>query len=159
MVSMACGRGTMPKKQTHHPLPPRCKRMSRPARVQSARHWLPTYKGKNIVRGYRKRYGVDWLCAVYELQMLGVELDPAYVAHLQTTMVQQRLERQHRKQQRKAERLQEMTVESDEAYAYIIGYTSGGVSYGVTWEEWEALEDAGDVLEEKLSDDDRQAPF
>jgi len=91
--------------------------------------------------------------------MLGVELDPAYVAHLQTTMMQQRLERQYRKQQRKAERLQEMTVESDEAYAYIIGYTSGGVSYGVTWEEWEALEAAGDVLEEKLSDDDRQAPF
>jgi hypothetical protein len=79
----------MPKKQTHHPLPPLGKRMSRPARVQSARHWLSTFKGKNIVQGYRKRYGVDWPCAVYELQMLGVELDPAYVAHLQTTMVRQ----------------------------------------------------------------------
>jgi len=86
--------------------------------------------------------------------MLGVELDPAYVAHLQTTMVQQRLARQHRKQQRQAERLQEMTIESDETYAYIIGYTSGGFPYGVTWEAWEALEDAGDVRAEKLSDDD-----
>jgi hypothetical protein len=75
---------------------------------------------------------VDWLCAVYELPMLGVEPDPAYLAHLETTMVQKQLERQRRKQQRQAERLQEMTVESDEAYADIIGYTSGGVSYGFT---------------------------
>jgi len=26
-------------------------------------------------------------------------------------------------------------VESDELFAYIVGYTEGGVPYGVTWEE------------------------
>lgn len=48
---------------------------------------------------------------------------------------------------------------SDEADASIIGDTAGGVTYGVTWEAWESLEDAGDVRKEQLSDDDRQTPF
>jgi len=30
------------------------------------------YEGKNLVKGYRKRYGVDWMCAVKELQMCWV---------------------------------------------------------------------------------------
>lgn len=33
-----------------------------------------------------------------------------------------------------------MMPESDETFAYIAGYTSGGVPYGVTWEESEALD-------------------
>lgn len=28
--------------------------------------------------------------------------------------------------------------DSDERFAYIAGYTSGGAPYGITWEEWEA---------------------
>jgi len=30
-------------------------------------------------------------------------------------------------------------IESDENFAYIAGYTSGGAPYGVTWEEAEGL--------------------
>jgi len=30
--------------------------------------------------------------------------------------------------------------DQDENFAFIAGYTSGGAPYGVTWEEWEALE-------------------
>lgn len=30
--------------------------------------------------------------------------------------------------------------ESDETFAFIAGYTSGGVPYGVTWEEMEEIE-------------------
>lgn len=26
---------------------------------------------------------------------------------------------------------------SDETFAYIAGYTSGGAPYGITWEQWE----------------------
>ena len=45
---------------------PRCKRMKRAQRLQSAQSWLPTYEGKDIVKGYRKHYGVDWQCAFTE---------------------------------------------------------------------------------------------
>ena len=52
--------------------------MTRRSRLQAARHWIPIYKGKNLVRGYAKWFGVDLWCAVLELRMLGVEVDPAY---------------------------------------------------------------------------------
>jgi hypothetical protein len=34
--------------------PPRRKRMSRPARLQAAKRWIAEYRGKNLVRGYKK---------------------------------------------------------------------------------------------------------
>jgi hypothetical protein len=32
------------------------------------------------------------------------------------------------------------SLDQDETFAYIAGYTEGGFAYGVTWEEWEQLE-------------------
>jgi hypothetical protein len=31
-------------------------------------------------------------------------------------------------------------LDEDETFAFIAGYTEGGFAYGVTWEEWEQLE-------------------
>jgi hypothetical protein len=31
-------------------------------------------------------------------------------------------------------------LDQDETFAYIDGYPEGGFAYGVTWEEWEQLE-------------------
>ena len=59
---------------------PRTKRMNRSARLQSAVPWLKELEGKNILRSYCKRYGVDWRCAAIELRQLGIELDPAYLS-------------------------------------------------------------------------------
>jgi len=52
--------------------------MKRPQRLQSAKSWLETYEGNNVVKAYRKRYGVDHNCAFTELEMLGVPIDPDY---------------------------------------------------------------------------------
>lgn len=60
--------------------------MTRRGRLEAARHWLPKYAGKNVVRGHAKWYGVDLGCALKELQMLGVALDPVYVAQLRKTL-------------------------------------------------------------------------
>jgi hypothetical protein len=40
-------------------------RMTRAGRLQSARetNWVANYQGANLVRGYRKWFGVDLLCA------------------------------------------------------------------------------------------------
>ena len=60
------------------PLPPRHKRLTRQGRLQAAKTWLRSYPGKNIARGYRKHFGVDSLCAIRELRLLGVAIDPTY---------------------------------------------------------------------------------
>lgn len=36
--------------------------------------------------------------------------------------------------------VEQIATDSDEHFAYIAGYTEGGASYGVTWEEMEAVE-------------------
>jgi hypothetical protein len=64
--------------------------MKRQARLESARTWLVKFSGKNVVRSYAKWFGVDLLCAVKELSLLGVAVDPAYVAQLKTTFASRR---------------------------------------------------------------------
>jgi hypothetical protein len=142
----------MSKQKKHGSLPPRRHRMRRQARLDSARQWLASYSGKNIVRGYRKRYGVDWLCAVRELRQLGREIDPQYVAQLAVTMAQRRLERQRRKQQREGDGVEEGAIDSDDTFADIAGYTSGGVPYGLTWEQWGGLAEEWEQVEDADSD-------
>jgi len=123
------------------PLPPRCKRMNRQRRLQAARCWLQDYKGKNIVRGYRKHFGVDGICALVELKMLGVEIDPDYEVRLKQTVenkIKSNRQRRLKKLQEEAEREEiEFYKDHDAHFDYIAGYTPGGVPFGVTWEEKE----------------------
>ena len=60
-------------------LPPRVKRMERPARLQAARMWLTQFDGKNVLRGYCKHFAVDWRCAAIELRTLGLCIDDSYL--------------------------------------------------------------------------------
>ena len=48
----------MTKKKTKQSNIPRRKRLKREQRLESAKSWLPTYEGRNVFPGYRKRYGV-----------------------------------------------------------------------------------------------------
>jgi len=38
--------------------------MNRQSRLQSAKQWILTYAGKNIIKGYRKWFGVNLQCAI-----------------------------------------------------------------------------------------------
>jgi hypothetical protein len=128
------------KKKAKQSNMPRRKRLKRDQRLQSAKNWLPTYEGKNVFRGYRKRYGVDWPTALRELEMLGVEVDPAYREQVLRT-VQEQAEARKRKRLEKAVELESVSgIEQDEHFAFIVGYTPGGAPYGVTWEEWETMD-------------------
>lgn len=117
---------------------PRTKRMKQFQRLNSALHWTKTYDGKSLVRGYSKRYGVDKLCAIRELRMLGVEISEEFENNLRSSLRQlwdqRRLRKQKRKQQNHVQPLK-----SDWYHAIIIGYTDGGASYGITWEEMEEI--------------------
>ena len=114
---------------------PRHKRMKKPARLQAARSWIPKYEGKNLVRGYSKHFAVDKLCAIKELQSLGIDIDPEYIKQLKETYRAQEKARKLRKQKKEQEEELMKYSDSDETFYYIAGYTSGGVPYGVTWEE------------------------
>lgn len=115
---------------------PRRKRMQRPDRLQSAKHWISTYSGGNIVKGYKNWFGVDLVCAIKELRMLGVKLDEQYVLQALQCHENAIADRQKKKAAKK-QALDYSLFDSDEHYYFIAGYTSGGFAYGITWEEAE----------------------
>jgi hypothetical protein len=59
---------------------------ARPARLQAAVKWRAGYGGKNIVRGYARWFGVDLVCAIVELRMLGVAVDTEYEQQVRRTI-------------------------------------------------------------------------
>ena len=60
--------------------------MRRPGRLLAAVKWRSGYGGKCIVRGYARWFGVDLLCAMVELRMLGVPVDAEYEQQLHRTI-------------------------------------------------------------------------
>lgn len=44
------------------------------------------------------------------------------------------------RRKKKQEEFEEKLFESDDTFAFIAGYTSGGFAYGITWEEIEEIE-------------------
>lgn len=116
-------------------------------RLQSAKSWLESYTGQNVVRGYRKHYGVDWQTALIELEMLGVAIDPDYKQQALASAANLAAARRSRRAEERAvseDFVGFMDGFQDQSFAYIAGYTEGGFPYGVTWEEWEGFEESGD---------------
>lgn len=53
-----------------------------------------------------------------------------------------------------------MEQDSDENFAFIAGYTSGGFPYGITWEEMEEIEKKEQACQvDDIFDDEEQLPF
>ena len=118
------------------------KQTKREQRLQVAKQWLLKYEGKHIVKGYRKHFGVDIMCAITELQMLGCEISQEYIENVKKTIEAEQKKRQDKKDQEIFDRF----PDSDDTFYYIAGYTSGGAPYGTTWEEM-GLEPYTDIEE------------
>jgi len=118
---------------------------TREYRIRSAKSWIKTYSEKNIVKGYSKKYSVDKLCAVKELRMIGVEISEEYEKQLIKSMEAHRQQRLAFKKKREYELNPLCDFESDENFAMIIGYTSGGSPYGVTYEEMEQINNVTEI--------------
>jgi len=69
-------------------------------RLRMAKDWLPTYNGTKIVKGYRKKFAVDILTAISDLQELGVQLDPAYITAATAGETRKREQAQEKKQEK-----------------------------------------------------------
>lgn len=106
----------------------------REARLRKARQWALTYEGSHIVRAYRKRFKVDYSCALNDLEAIGA-LGPEKLATMRQAE-QIRLDQRRREQEAKAAQVfHDRYPDSDDTFFYIAGYTSGGAPYGVTWAE------------------------
>lgn len=145
---------------------PRRKRMDRTARLASARstQWVANYSGKNLVRGYCRRFGVDALCAIFELRQLGVRISAAREQELRTTVAGKAAARARQKQDRAREALEEEFPDSDGTFAYIAGTTPAGFPYGATWEELDRDgpgegSSAGPPADSVDTDEDGDIPF
>jgi len=68
-----------------------------------AKHWIPTYNGTKIVKGYKKKFAVDTLTAIRELQELGIEFKPEYISAVESSEKGRLAQLQKKKQERLAE--------------------------------------------------------
>jgi hypothetical protein len=67
-----------------------------------AKHWLPTYNGTKIVKGYKKKFSVDTTTALRELQELGVQFTPEYISAVEAGEKSRVAQLQDRKRERLA---------------------------------------------------------
>jgi len=111
--------------------------MTRQGRLSSARatRWVEKYTGKNIIRGYSRWFAVDLLSAVTELRALGVPINQEREKQIRTTIATRTSARKHRRKSGIETEEKVLRSDSDNTFAYIAGYTPGGVPYGTTWEE------------------------
>jgi len=114
-------------------------------RLRSAKSWIQTYSENNVVKGYSKKYSVDKLCAVKELRMIGVEISEEYERQLINSIEALKQQRLSFKKKREDELNALGEFESDENFAMIIGYTSGGFPYGVTHKLMEEITNKNEI--------------
>ena len=122
-----------------------------------AEKWVAEYDGTpyggDIIKAYRKKFAVDRMKAVAELQMLGISLTKEQLerekAAVRAYQNIQRAKKAKRKKSREQKRIQKdnpvFHEDQDDTFYYIAGYTSGGAPYGVTWEEMGLKPDMGEI--------------
>ena len=116
---------------------PRRKRSNRQSRLAIASLWISNYQGNNIIKGYSTYFGVDKLCAIKELQMLGVKISEERKKQIVDAHEAMTELRKKKKEDKEKEENYGMLFGSDENFSFIAGYTSGGMSYGTAREEQE----------------------
>lgn len=109
-------------------------------RLQAAKAWAkelgPGPHGKAVIHRYKRANKVDLICAIKDLERLGVRLDPTYVSLVRSSYQAPRRKRSSSSTGELPDGYGELW---DDNLAYIAGHTSGGWPYGTTWEEDEEL--------------------
>jgi len=109
----------------------------REIRLRKARQWITTYNGspKNITKSYRKRFHLDITTAIKDLQAIGVKFTQDYLDAVKKNE-EERIKQKHLlKEEKKLQDADFYGDLSDDNFAFIAGYTSGGAPYGTTWKE------------------------
>lgn len=120
------------------------KTLPRNKRLIRAKQWITEYEGEHLIKGYRKKFGVDRMSAIEDLFLIGAIDEEKRNALRQQEQERQALVRRKRQEKEAAEWVARHANQNNEFY-FIAGYTSGGAPYGVTWKEmglepWEEIE-------------------
>ena len=75
----------------------------KPQRLRMAQQWIPTYNGTRIVKGYKKKFAVDTMTAIRDLQELGVKFEPEYLSAVEAGEKNRLSQLQEKRQARLAE--------------------------------------------------------
>jgi len=145
-------------KKKHTNNTPRRKRYNRRDRLQNAKKWIDQYSGNHIAKGYSKWFGVDLLCAINELEMLGHKFKPFYKEQVKKSFEARQIQKQNRK------RKEVEWEDVDEGFYFVAGYTENGAPYGITLEETEEDEETQPFIKSQnslyhLDIDDDNLPF
>ena len=120
---------------------------AREKRLRKAEAWISAQnftEEARIIKAYRKHFKVDKLCAVRELGMLGI-LSPEKQTEYEA---QWRAEIKNRQAQKQRNNDNYENPYQDNNFFFIAGHTSGGVPYGLTWEEEMKFEQAEEKVQE-----------
>lgn len=115
------------------------KRRKKKYRLKSIGEWINNYEGSNIVEEYAKWYDVDLACALSELRINGQEINENYEEKIQKLITEKKEAQKLKRRYRRYEKEEKEEVFSDDLFAFIAGYTSGGAPFGITHEEMDRL--------------------
>jgi hypothetical protein len=90
--------------------------MKRGGRLSYARAtgWVEEYKGRNIIAGYSKWFAVDLLCALIELRLLGIKIDPGREEQIKASIKARAAQRARRKKLREQAQIGEVHADPDD---------------------------------------------
>jgi hypothetical protein len=147
-------------KKNKRNLVPRRKRMDRKSRLQSATDWIKKYEGKNIIASYAKWFGVDLICAMTELELLGLTFSDKRKAQMKQA-VEDRIQKRNLLKENRNQKNNsgDDDFESNEIFAFIAGYTDGGVPFGITHEEVNRKELELNIAKRTVVIEDDSLPF
>lgn len=115
---------------------PRRKRLNKKQRISIANDWLKSYNGKNIVKGYSNWFGVDLLCAIRELRIVGQIISEEYEIQVRKSLEDKFLQRKNSKEQKEHNEIEnEYANDLESEFEFIVGYTSNGMPFGIRKDE------------------------
>jgi len=119
------------------------KRRTKKYRQGAATEWIKNYEGQDIVKGYSKWFGVNLICAMRELRKKEVEIgaeEEKEIRQKNRQIEEQRRMNREKLKAKREEKKEQYDDFSNAEFAFIAGYTSGGVPFGLTHEEMKELE-------------------
>lgn len=95
------------------------------------------YSQGDIITAYSKHFSLKKMKAVEELLELNVPLDPNRVERIREAYKRHKMKEAMKQGHYYEDDVD--VIEQDETFVYIAGYTSGGIPFGITWEEMEEI--------------------
>lgn len=113
--------------------------LTKEERLEIARSWVSEYKGKNLVKDYSKKFRLNLKNSLKELTNFGFKISKEERKEIKRLIKAQKQQKENKRREKEAHQPIEL-FESDETFAFIAGYTGGGIPFGITHEEMQELE-------------------